>query len=76
MPLVVFGAAFLQTLSFWLANSIHMIAVMDATGVILAYMVAWAYARYARVAVWWLLPWLLWMPVTLAVKLWTLYSGM
>ena len=74
VPLVVFGVALLQTLSFWLVDSIRMIAVIDATGVILAYTVAWVYARHVRAAVWWLLPWLIWMPITFVVKLWTLYA--
>jgi hypothetical protein len=68
----VFAVALLQTMSFWLTNSLRMTAVMDATGMVLAYAVAWVYSRYAKNAVWWLLPWLLWMPTTLAIKLWAL----
>jgi translocator protein len=75
VPMAIGGAALLQTLSFWLSNSIQMIAVIDATGLLLAYTVAWVYARYHRAAVWWLLPWLVWMPVTLVVKLLVLWGG-
>jgi benzodiazapine receptor len=72
VPLVIFAVALLQTMSFWLTNSLRMTAVMDATGVVLAYAVAWVYSRYVKSAVWWLLPWLLWMPTTLVIKLWAL----
>lgn len=75
VPLAIFGAALLQTLSFWLTNSIRMTAVIDATGVVLACTVAYVYGRNARSAVWWLLPWMVWMPITLGVKLWVLASG-
>jgi translocator protein len=69
VPLVVFAVALLQSMSFWLTNSLRMTALIDATGVVLAYTVAWIYSRYAKSAVWWLLPWLLWMPTTLVIKL-------
>lgn len=72
IPLVIFAVAFLQSLSFWLTNSIYMTAVIDALGVLLAYTVAYVYLRYDRRAVWLLLPWLVWMPVTLGIKLWML----
>lgn len=75
VPLAVFTAAFLQTLSFWLTTSIHMTAVLDALGLLLAYTVAYVYARYDRRAVWLLLPWLVWMPITLGFKLWVLASS-
>lgn len=75
MPLTIFSAALLQTLSFWLSNSIRMTAAIDATGLILAYTVAWVYARYQKTAVWWLLPWLVWMPITFIVKLWALFGA-
>jgi len=69
VPLIVFGAALLQTLSFWLTNSLQMTAVIDATGILFAYTTAWVYSRYQRTAVWWLLPWLVWMPITFLIKL-------
>lgn len=72
VPLAVFAAAFLQTLSFWLTESLRMTFVMDLTGLILAYTVAWVYSRYESAAVWWLLPWLIWMPFTTALKIWAL----
>lgn len=75
VPLSIFSAALLQTLSFWLTNSILMTAVIDATGLVLAYTVAWVYWRYQKVTIWWLLPWLVWMPITFLIKLWALGGG-
>jgi tryptophan-rich sensory protein len=75
VPLVIFGAGMLQNLSFWLTNSIRMTALIDATGVLFAYTVAYVYTRYAKMAAWWLLPWLVWMPITLSIKLWALAHG-
>jgi hypothetical protein len=43
--------------------------------VLLAYTVAWVYSRYRKAAVWWLLPWLVWMPITLGIKLWVVLGG-
>lgn len=75
VPIAVFAAALLQTVFFWLTNSVRMTAVMDLTGVLFACTTAWVYSRYRKVAVWWLVPWLLWMPITFAVKLWALSQG-
>ena len=75
IPLTIFVAALLQTIAFWFTNSLRMTAVMDATGLLLAYTVAWVYSRYWKAAVWWLLPWLLWTPITLLIKLWALSGG-
>lgn len=75
VPLAVFSAAVLQTLSFWLTSSLQMTAVIDATGLLLSYTVAWVYSRYWKAAVWWLLPWLVWMPITLGLKLWVIRNG-
>jgi tryptophan-rich sensory protein len=75
VPLAIFSAGMLQSLSFWLTNSIRMTALIDATGVLLACTVAYVATRYAKTAVWWLLPWLVWMPITLGIKLWALAHG-
>jgi tryptophan-rich sensory protein len=75
VPLAIFGAGFLQSLSFWATNSVRMTALIDATGILLSCTVAWVYSRYARATVWWLLPWLAWMPITFAFKLWALSTG-
>lgn len=72
VPLVVFAAVFLQNLSFWLTNSLRMTAVMDATGMMWAFTLAWVYSRYSKPSVWWLLPLMIWMPITLAIKIWAL----
>jgi tryptophan-rich sensory protein len=75
VPLAILGAGMLQSLSFWLTNSLRMTALIDATGVLLACTVAYVATRYAKTAGWWLLPWLVWMPITLGVKLWALAHG-
>lgn len=69
IPIVLFVAAFLQTLSFWFTNSIRMTVLIDATGLVLACTVGWVYSRYWRAACWWLLPWTVWMAITLTIKL-------
>jgi tryptophan-rich sensory protein len=74
VPLAIFFVALMQTTSFWLTDSLRMTAMIDATGMVLAYTVAWVYSRYDKVAVWWLLPWLVWMPITLVIKLWALFG--
>lgn len=62
VPLSIFG-------------SILMTAGIDAIGLVLAYTVAWVYWRYQKVTIWWLLPWLVWMPITFMIKLWVLSGG-
>lgn len=74
VPLVVFAAAFIETLLFWATDSLRMTATIDVIGLTLAYTVAWVYSRYEKAAVWWLIPWLVWMPFTTAVKLWLLWK--
>ncbi|HEV2781561.1 MAG TPA: TspO/MBR family protein [Actinophytocola sp.] len=69
VPLAVLVAGFLQTMLFWLSDSLRAVAVADATGVLLAGTTVWVFSRYSRAATAWLLPWLLWMPVTLAIKI-------
>lgn len=75
VPLTIFSAGMLQSFSFWLTNSLRMTALIDATGVLLACTVAYVYSRFVKGAIWWLLPWLVWMPITLSVKLWALVHG-
>lgn len=75
IPLAIFAVALLQTLTFWFTTSVYMTAVIDGTGLLLAYTVAWVYSRYRKTAVWWLLPWLLWMPITFSIKIWIVISS-
>jgi translocator protein len=75
IPLVIFAAGLLQAQAFWLTNGLHMTAVIDALVLLIAYTVAYVYYQFDRRTLWWLLPWLLWMPTTFAIKLWTLSSG-
>lgn len=71
--LLLFGVALAQNLSFWLAPDLVVVALVDLIGCALAYLVAWRYAGVDPAAAWWLLPWLLWMPITTALKLWLLW---
>ena len=73
--LVLLAAAFLQTTSFWLTDSLRSTAVMDATGVLLSLTTAFALYTTDRSAAAWLIPWLVWMPITLTLKLITLRNG-
>jgi tryptophan-rich sensory protein len=69
VPLAVLACAFLITLSFWLTNGLHMTATLDAINLLLAWTCIWVFSRYSTRAAFALLPWGLWMPVTLALKL-------
>jgi tryptophan-rich sensory protein len=69
VPLAVLLAGYLQTTLFWLSDSVHAVAVADATGLLLAVITVWVFSRYSGAAARWLLPWLAWMPVTLAIKI-------
>ena len=69
VPLAVLTAGFLQTFLFWLSDGLRAVAAADATGVLLAVTSVWVFSRYSRAAMWWLLPWVVWMPVTLVVKI-------
>lgn len=66
--LLLFAVAFIQNLTFWLSNSLLTTALIDTLGLGLAYAAAWAYGRCSRAAAWWLLPWLVWMPLTTIYK--------
>lgn len=46
------------------------LTLMDLNGVIAVYVIAWLFSRYARSAAWWMLPYLVWMPITTALKVW------
>jgi tryptophan-rich sensory protein len=72
VSLVLLAAAFLQNLSFWLTDGLRFTAVVDATGVLLSLTTAFAIYTADHTAVVWLIPWLLWMPATLTLKLVTL----
>ena len=75
IPIAIFIAGYLNTFSFWLTNSMQMTAVLDAIVLSLAYTVAYVYYQYDKRTLWWLLPWLLWMPFTFAVKVWAVFGG-
>jgi translocator protein len=46
------------------------LSLMDANGVVSSWVIAWLYTRYTRAAGLWMLPLLIWMPITLALKIW------
>ncbi|MEV5499328.1 tryptophan-rich sensory protein [Nonomuraea fuscirosea] len=69
VPLTVLIAGYLQTNLFWLADSLRSIAVTDATGLLLAAATVVVFSRYSAAAARWLLPWLIWMPITLGIKI-------
>jgi tryptophan-rich sensory protein len=69
VPLAVLTAGFLQTTTFWFNDSLRGIAGMDATGVVLSATTVWVISRYSSAAARWLLPWAIWMPITLTIKL-------
>jgi tryptophan-rich sensory protein len=69
VPAALVVVGFLQTNLFWLSDGLRSVAAADATGLLLAVVTTWAVARQSRAAARWLLPWLIWMPITLAVKI-------
>ncbi|WP_181781750.1 tryptophan-rich sensory protein [Pseudonocardia pini] len=69
VPFAVLLAGFLQSHSFWLTDSLRTTAVIDATGVLLSLTTLWVFSRSSRSAARWLLPWVVWMPLTLALKI-------
>jgi translocator protein len=66
----ILGALFFLPLSNLTANNPAVLTLLDANGLIGAYALAWLYTRYDRSTLWWLLPYLVWMPLTLALKIW------
>ena len=66
---IVLVAGFLQSIAFWFTDSLRSTAVMDATGVLLSITAAAVLALTTPSAAAWLLPWLVWMPTTLGIKL-------
>ena len=66
----VLGALFFLPLSNITANNPAVLTLLDANGLIGIYALAWLYTQYEKRAVWWLLPYLIWMPLTLGLKIW------
>jgi len=75
VALAIFLLGFIQTLCFWFTTSVQMTAVLDAMVMLVAYTVAFVYFQFDRRTVFWLLPWLIWMPITFAVKLWVVFAA-
>jgi tryptophan-rich sensory protein len=69
LPLALLAVGYVHSNLFWLAEGLRSVAGTDATGLLLAAVTTWAFARQDRPAARWLLPWLVWMPITLAIKI-------
>lgn len=69
VPLAVLALGFLYTTVFWLTDSLRTTAILDGFGVAMAATTTWVVAHHNSTAARWLLPWLLWMPTTLILKL-------
>jgi len=46
------------------------LSLMDANGVINSWVTFWLYTRYSKTARWFLLPLVVWMPLTFLLKIW------
>lgn len=66
----VIGALFFLPLSNLTANNPGVLTLLDANGLIGTCALAWLYSRYEKATLWWLLPYLIWMPLTLGLKAW------
>lgn len=44
--------------------------LMDLNGVVAIGILTWLFARYDRIAAYWMLPYLVWMPITSLLKIW------
>ncbi|BDP43846.1 hypothetical protein DAETH_38150 (plasmid) [Deinococcus aetherius] len=64
------GNLFFLPLSNLTANNPAVLTLLDANGLVGIYALAWLYTRYNRVTLWWLSPFLVWMPLTTALKMW------
>ena len=69
VPAVVLVVGFLQTTAFWFTDSLRATAVTDATGVLVSIAATVVIGSTSPSAAPWLLPLLIWMPVTLILKL-------
>lgn len=69
VPLVLLAIGFMQSQSFWLTDSLRSTAIIDGTAVLLSGTTLWVFSRYTWKAARWLLPWVVWMPITLTIKI-------
>lgn len=72
---IFFGLYALANLAFLplggLASSNPVIlSLMDASGIVFAPLSIWFYTRYSKTALYWLLPLVIWTPITLFFKVW------
>jgi len=66
----ILGAFFFLPISSLTQNNPAVLALMDMHGLVGAYLLAWLYTRYEPKTLPWLSPYLIWMPLTTALKGW------
>ncbi|PFA66702.1 hypothetical protein CN378_13340 [Bacillus sp. AFS015802] len=49
-------------------QSVLAIFISDVMGIIQSLIILWLYSRYSKVAIWWLLPLVIWFPITTFIK--------
>lgn len=64
------SAALFLPISALVGGTPAVLTLMDLNGLIAVYALAWLFSRYSRPAALWMLPYLIWMPVTTALKFW------
>lgn len=69
IPIGILVSGFLTTHFFWFTESFRTTANFDALGIIISFTAYWVCSQYSRKATLWLLPWVIWMPTTFALKI-------
>ena len=69
IPVAILASGFLTTHFFWFTDNFQTTAILDAMGIIISFTAYWVCAQYSRKATYWLLPWVIWMPITFALKI-------
>jgi tryptophan-rich sensory protein len=72
---MVGGLFFMPTAALTGNNPIVM-TLGDANGVLSSWILAWLYSRYDSRSTWFLAPLLVWMPITLGLKIWYSISSL
>lgn len=69
IPVGILVSGFLTTHFFWFTESFRTTAILDALGIIISFTAYWVCAQYSPKAAKFLLPWVIWMPITFALKI-------
>jgi tryptophan-rich sensory protein len=64
------SAALFLPISALVGGAPAVLTLMDLNGVVTVAALAWLFSRYSTTAAWWLAPYLVWMPITTALKVW------